>query len=86
VLEGIDGVTEAAVLGRSDSETGEAVTALVVLRPGTALTSDEIIEIAAQSLARFKCPQEVRIVESLPRSATGKIAKGRLREVYELDL
>ena len=86
VLEGIDGIVEAAVLGRHDSETGEAVTALVVLEKGFTLTSAEIIETAAQSLARFKCPQEVRIVESLPRSATGKIAKGRLREVYELDL
>lgn len=86
VLEGIDGIVEAAVLGRHDSETGEAVTALVVVNQGFPLTSAEIIETAAQSLARFKCPQEVRIVESLPRSATGKIAKGRLREVYELDL
>ncbi len=86
VLEGIDGVAEAAVLGRQDPETGEAVTALVVLGSGSSLTTEEIIELAARSLARFKCPQEIRIVESLPRSATGKIAKGRLREVYELDL
>ena len=86
VLEGIDGVTEAAVLGRHDPETGEAVTALVVVRPGSPLTPADIMEQAAVSLARFKCPSEVRIVEHLPRSTTGKIAKGRLREVYELDL
>lgn len=86
VLEGIDGIAEAAVLGRHDSETGEAVTALVVLRSGSDLTPESIIEESAKSLARFKCPREVRIVESLPRSATGKIAKGRLREVYELDV
>lgn len=86
VLEAIDGVAEAAVIGRQDSQTGEAVTALVVVGVGSSLTSEEIMEIAAQSLARFKCPQEIRIVQSLPRSATGKIAKGRLREVYELDL
>ena len=84
VLESIDGVSEAAVLGRPDSETGEAVSALVVLSAGSALTAEEISVLAQESLARFKCPTDIRIVKSLPRSATGKIAKGRLREVYDL--
>jgi long-chain acyl-CoA synthetase len=82
VLEAIDGVSEAAVLGRPDPDTGEAVSALVVLQSGAELTVGLISEKAAMSLARFKCPTSIRIVESLPRSATGKIAKGRLREVY----
>lgn len=84
-LEGIDGILEAAVLGRHDDETGEAVTALVVLSPGSNLTPSDIIDQAAQRISRFKCPTEVRIVQSLPRSATGKIAKGRLREVYRVE-
>jgi long-chain acyl-CoA synthetase len=33
-------------------------------------------------LARFKCPSVIRVVDALPHSATGKVAKGRLREVY----
>ena len=81
-LEELDDIAEAAVLGRPDSETGEGVSALVVLAPGSAATVEFISEAVAKSLARFKCPTQIRIVRNLPRSATGKIAKGRLREVY----
>ena len=84
-LEGIEGVQEAAVMGRPDDLTGEAVTALVVLAAGSNLTPSDIMEQSAQRIARFKCPTEIRIVQSLPRLATGKIAKGRLREVYEVE-
>ena len=81
-LEELDDIAEAAVLGRPDSETGEGVSALVVLAPGSGATVEFISEAVAKSLARFKCPTQILIVRNLPRSATGKIAKGRLREVY----
>ena len=81
-LEELDDIAEAAVLGRPDAETGEGVSALVVLAPGSGATAEFISEAVAKSLARFKCPTQIRIVRDLPRSATGKIAKGRLREVY----
>ena len=81
-LEELDDIAEAAVLGRPDAETGEGVSALVVLAPGSGATVEFISEAVAKSLARFKCPTQIRIVRNLPRSATGKIAKGRLREVY----
>jgi len=84
-LEALADVTEAAVLGRPDPKTGEAVGALVVLAPGSEATEESISTAVAESLARFKCPTQIRIVRSLPRSATGKIAKGRLREVYGVD-
>jgi long-chain acyl-CoA synthetase len=81
-LEALDDIAEAAVLGRPDAETGEGVSALVVLAPGSGATVELISEAVAKSLARFKCPTQIRIVGNLPRSASGKIAKGRLREVY----
>ncbi|MGB8651765.1 MAG: AMP-binding protein [Mycobacteriales bacterium] len=81
VLARLDGVAEAAVLGIPHPYTGESVKALVVLAPGAQLTADEVIAHCARSLARFKCPTAVEFMAELPHSATGKVAKGRLREL-----
>ncbi|MGZ6826107.1 MAG: AMP-binding protein, partial [Mycobacteriales bacterium] len=74
-------VEEVAVIGIPHPYTGESVKALVVLRPGARLTADELIAHCARSLARFKCPTAVEFVAELPHSATGKVSKGRLREL-----
>jgi long-chain acyl-CoA synthetase len=79
VLIGAPGVREAAVIGIPSEETGEAVKAFVVPKPGTTVVPAEVREYAETRLARFKCPVEVEVVERLPHSVTGKVAKGRLR-------
>ena len=81
VLGRLDGVEEAAVIGIAHPYTGESVKALVVLAAGARLTAEEVIAACAKSLARFKCPTAVEFVAELPHSATGKVSKGRLREL-----
>ncbi|HUR14411.1 MAG TPA: AMP-binding protein [Mycobacteriales bacterium] len=76
-------VAEVAVLGIPHPYTGQSVKALVVRTPGSALTADAVIAHAAGSLARFKCPTVVEMVDELPHTATGKVSKGRLRELDE---
>ncbi|MGH3384374.1 MAG: class I adenylate-forming enzyme family protein [Nocardioidaceae bacterium] len=83
VLAEVDGVVEAAVIGVPDAETGEAVVAYVVTEPHQGLDDARVAEqVRAHSdrrLARFKQPRDLHVVAELPRSVTGKVAKGRLR-------
>jgi long-chain acyl-CoA synthetase len=73
-------VAEVAVMGVPHPYTGEAVKAFVVPRPGKTVSVEEITRHVGTRLARFKWPTIVKVVDRLPHSATGKVAKGRLRE------
>ncbi|HXW59011.1 MAG TPA: AMP-binding protein [Solirubrobacteraceae bacterium] len=80
-LESHPDVLEAGVVGRSDARWGEIVTALVVVRPGTQVTVEELRAHCARTLATYKTPKQVTLVsEPLPRTASGKLLRRELAE------
>jgi O-succinylbenzoic acid--CoA ligase len=80
VLEGHPQVLEAAVLGRADPQWGEAVTAIVVVRPGSELDGEALRAHCARRLAPYKVPKQVVFVaEPLPRTRSGKLLRTELR-------
>ncbi|WP_428538472.1 acyl-CoA synthetase [Rhodopila sp.] len=82
VLYQHDAIAEAAVIGVSDARWGQVGRAVVVVRPGCALSEDAVIGHCAASLARYKLPQSVVFTEALPRNATGKVHKPTLRRRF----
>ena len=56
--------------------------AAVRLRPGGAATGDELVAFARDRLSTYKVPQEVKVVDELPRTGTEKVQKARLRELF----
>ena len=81
VLYTFPNVNEAAVVARPDDKRGEAPIAFVSPRPGTALDSAALLRFCRERLADYKLPREVRVMQSLPRTATGKIAKLELKQL-----
>ncbi|GCD96516.1 fatty acyl-CoA synthetase [Embleya hyalina] len=75
-------VAEAAVFGVPHPYWIEAVTAVVVPRPGEQITAEEVIEHCRTRLAGFKVPKYVVIAESLPKNPSGKILKRQLRDEH----
>jgi acyl-CoA synthetase (AMP-forming)/AMP-acid ligase II len=78
----LDGVAEVAVIGIPHDTWGEMIVALVVPAPGRTLTEDQVVAACRGVLAGYKCPKRVEFREELPRTATGKLQKFRLRAPY----
>ncbi|MDQ0483752.1 class I adenylate-forming enzyme family protein [Guptibacillus hwajinpoensis] len=76
-------VLEAATIGIPDKVWGEMVAAVIVPKPGEAIDEDEFQKFCRQSLAGYKVPRKLFIVEQLPRNASGKILKFQLRETFK---
>jgi len=80
VLHQFPNVREAAVVARADEKRGEIPIAFVSPADGATLDPNELQQFLRERLADYKLPKEIRIVESLPRTATGKVAKLELKK------
>jgi acyl-CoA synthetase (AMP-forming)/AMP-acid ligase II len=78
-----EGVQEAAVVGVPHPVLGEDVGAFVVRKPDSVLNEDELIAYCGEHLADYKRPRRLWFVDELPRNATGKVMKHKLREITQ---
>jgi fatty-acyl-CoA synthase len=81
-LFGHPAIADAAVIGVPDDTWGEAVKAIIVLKPGAPPDEADIIAWTRARIANFKTPKSVDFVEAIPRNLSGKILRRDLREPY----
>lgn len=75
-------IHEVAVIGTPHEVWGEAVTALVVVRPGHTLTEEELVEWSRPRIAGFRRPRRIDFIDQLPRNPSGKVLKHEIRRPY----
>jgi len=75
-------VQDCAVIGVPDDDWGEAVKAVLELKPGRTVGAEEIIKLCKENLGSVKAPKSVDIIKELPRSNNGKVLKKDLRDMY----
>ncbi len=73
-------ILDVSVIGIPDSYLGERTCACIIPRPGEEITFEDVVDFLRDKIAKYKLPEQVQIVEELPRTPTGKIQKGVLRE------
>ena len=78
LLAAHEAVCEVAVVGVDDVEFGQRLRAFVVPQPGSEPSPDELRDHVKASLARYKVPREIVLIEELPRNSTGKVLKREL--------
>jgi acyl-CoA synthetase (AMP-forming)/AMP-acid ligase II len=74
-------VLEAAVIGVPDMKWGEALKAVIVLKPGVQLSGDALQQFCKDRLAAYKVPKSVDFCDSLPHTEVGKVNKVKLKEM-----
>jgi fatty-acyl-CoA synthase len=76
------GVQDCAVVGAPSDEWGEVVTAVVELKPGVAVSAEEMLAWCRSRLSGVKTPKAIHFTRELPRSAVGKVLRRRVREQF----
>ncbi len=79
VLYQLPEIAEAAIIGVPNDKWGEVGLAVVVLKDGQTLERSTLVEYCVERLAKFKVPNDMAIIDALPRNATGKVLKRELR-------
>ena len=82
VLIGMAGVRDCAVFGIPDHEYGERLCACVEPESGSIVSASAVQDYLRERLANFKVPKEIKFLDALPREASGKIFKRKLRDPY----
>lgn len=78
-------VIDVAVIGVPDEQFGQRLRAFVVLRNGSKVTKDELLQWLKHRVARYQMPREILVVDALPYTPVGKLDKKKLREIYVMD-
>jgi acyl-CoA synthetase (AMP-forming)/AMP-acid ligase II len=86
VLSEHEAVREISVFGTPHPEWGEAVTAVISLKPGKSVSSSELVNFVRPKLGKWELPKHIEIVEDLPKGVTGKIDKFALRQEFRNNL
>jgi acyl-CoA synthetase (AMP-forming)/AMP-acid ligase II len=73
-------VADCAVYGLPDPVWGEKVCAAIEVRPGQSVSADDVISFVKSQIAGYKVPRLIRIVEALPRTASGKIQRNKVKQ------
>jgi fatty-acyl-CoA synthase len=83
VLSELDGIEEVAVVGRPDDHWGEVAVAVVVVKDGSDVNAERILDFCSGRISRFSCPREAIRVDHLPRNAMGKVLKKEIRQLVQ---
>jgi acyl-CoA synthetase (AMP-forming)/AMP-acid ligase II len=82
VINSHPSVLDCAVVGVPDEKWGEAVKAVVQLKPGLSLDADSLVELCKRELGSMKAPKSIEFWSDLPRSAVGKVLKREIRDKF----